>query len=170
VLSGDVDRLEATTSTPERTMHMANGAQWQARWWPSWLILAFVLVVAGCPNANPLGRQAVSGSVTLDGAPLDQGSISFQPTSGAATSAGASIAGGQYSIAQEFGLPPGKYRVVISSGTGGGNGLDATGMPGETATPPKDRIPPEWNTNSKHLVEITESGPGEFNFDIQSRK
>src|SRR5256885_12554328 len=64
--------------------------------------------LAGC-SGNPLGRQAISGSVKVDGVPLEKGTISFQPLENGQTSSGAVIAGGNYSIPRDKGLPPGSY-------------------------------------------------------------
>jgi hypothetical protein len=136
------------------------------------LVLAsvcFVCVLSGC-GSDPLGRHAISGSVTLDGAPVDNGSITFQPTEQATTSSGAMIKGGKYSIARDQGLPVGKYRVAISApkpGTGGD--VPPGEMPGETP-PAVEMIPPEWNVNSNQTIEVKADGPFEFNFEVVSKK
>jgi hypothetical protein len=39
--------------------------------------LLLLVVLAGCGSGNPLGREAVSGSITFGGNPLKQGKISF---------------------------------------------------------------------------------------------
>ncbi len=106
--------------------------------------------------------------MTLNGAPLEQGSISFQPTEGATTSSGAVIAQGAYSISRENGLPPGKYRVVINAvKPGTGVELPEGGMPGdEVGVPPEELIPAEWNTESEHFVEVAASGPNQFVHEI----
>src|SRR5262249_24983052 len=59
------------------------------------------------------GRQAVTGSVMFDDAPLKTGNISFSPTEGQATSGGAVIFNGKYSVPRDNGLLAGKYRVTI---------------------------------------------------------
>jgi len=119
-----------------------------------------------------LGRQAVSGTVTLDGAPLAQGSISFQPTEQGKTSSGAVVSEGQYSIARDQGLPPGKYRVVINAvKPGTGQTLPEGGLPGdETGPPPEELIPADWNTKSENFVEVTDSGAAEFKHEIVTKK
>ena len=126
----------------------------------------------GCGGSDPLGRRAVSGTVTLDGAPLEQGSISFQPTEQGKTSSGAVVNQGEYSIARDQGLPPGKYRVVINAiKPGTGMTLPEGGLPGdEVGTPPEELIPPEWNTKSKNFVEVTDSGATEFKHEIVTKK
>jgi len=124
--------------------------------------------ICGCGGGDSAGRQAISGTVTLDGQALPQGSISFQPMDQGGASAGAVITGGSYSVPQEQGLPPGKYRVVINSG--GGDAVVAPGgMPGdEPAAEAQELVPPEWNTKSDKTIDVTEGGSTKFDFDIKS--
>src|SRR3954453_17607629 len=72
----------------------------------------------GCGGeADSLPRQAVSGTVTMKGAPLPAGMIQFQPTAPhRVTGGGGGIPDGAYSIAKAQGLVPGTYRVSITSG------------------------------------------------------
>src|SRR4051794_15882853 len=80
----------------------------------AWLPLGMAL--AGCGGAtDSLPREAVSGTVTLDGRPLESASIAFDPEGGNAhpTAAGAVINNGAYSIARSDGPTPGRYRVAI---------------------------------------------------------
>jgi hypothetical protein len=133
------------------------------------LILAgFLASSVGCGGDN-LGRQAVSGSVNVDGTPLQKGTINFQPLEKGVGS-GASIEGGKYAMARKNGLPAGKYRVVINApvpGTGGQADLSAP--PGEPPPPPQELIPEDWNAKSEHTIEI-KSGKNEHNFDVQAKK
>lgn len=82
----------------------------------AWIRLAAVglllEVCVGCGSSS--GRQAVTGTVSLDGKPLASGSINFQPTPGLkAPSAGAPIENGRFSIPAAQGLLPGEYQVTI---------------------------------------------------------
>ena len=43
------------------------------------LAVLLATIASGCGPGNPLGRKAVSGTVTLNGAPLPAGSIMFEP-------------------------------------------------------------------------------------------
>src|SRR3954471_10783533 len=47
-----------------------------------------VMALGGC-GGDPLGRHAISGTVTFNGAPLEKGNVSFTPTEKSATSSGA---------------------------------------------------------------------------------
>jgi hypothetical protein len=133
------------------------------------MVLVAFAFVEGCgPHSD--GRQEVSGSIKLKGQPLDQGSITFIPLSDSkATQEGAPIANGHYKIDRQHGLMPGSYRVSITSG----DGRTRADAPPDQAPGPtganiisKDRIPPEYNINSKQDVEVTEKKPNTFNFDI----
>ncbi len=128
------------------------------------LIASAACFLVGCGEADPLNRQSVSGSVTLDGQPLKQGAISFSPAAGGETGGGAAIAGGSYTMSREHGLPPGKYVVRINSAEGGS--ADPNEPPGDVA-PAKELVPASWNTKSKHEIEVVE-GQNDFPFDLKS--
>ncbi len=134
--------------------------------------ICLLCVTWGCGADDPLGRRAVSGVVTLDSAPLADGSIGFEPVEGAATSGGAVVSKGKYAISQEQGLPKGKYRVVINAvKPGTGFTLPPGKMPGEeVGTPPVELIPQSWNTKSKNFIEVTEAGDNAFKHEIVTKQ
>jgi hypothetical protein len=82
--------------------------------WCWWLaILCLTLVGVGCSGD---GRRPVSGSVTVDGDPLEDGIIRFEPLAGTPGSgSGTAIVSGRYALPAEKGLFPGKFRVRIES-------------------------------------------------------
>ena len=76
-------------------------------------LLSFLLIAVGCGGA-PEGppRASVSGKITLDGQPVEGGTIYFVPEKGPMASA--TIAGGSYSIsAGERGPVLGKSTVKV---------------------------------------------------------
>ena len=76
-------------------------------------------VIGGCGGAG--GRQAIEGTVTLDGQPLEKGQITFVPqgdTKG--PTAGAEIVGGKFTIPAVGGPLAGKFRVEITASRPGG--------------------------------------------------
>jgi hypothetical protein len=134
------------------------------------VVSALAIALAGCGGDNPLNRQAVRGSVTLDGAPLDHGTIEFAPQQPGGVGSGAVIEGGTYSIAVANGLPAGKYVVRIYSAEAAPNAVDPKAPPGPgNVTPGKERIPPRYNTKSDQVVEVTAGRPNAFDFKIQSK-
>jgi len=128
------------------------------------LLLVPALLLLGCGAKDPLGRQAVEGKVTFQGAPLDEGMIQFMPRahSGNALASGAPIAKGVYAIPRNRGLPPGEYQVMIFSA----GAATANEQPGALATPKEERIPPEFNSNSKTTITIVAGDAEAFDFDI----
>lgn len=136
-----------------------------AKWWA----VGLIVLVAGCSPANPLGRKALSGTVTLDGKPLDRGAIEFHPVEGGVQS-GALIKDGGYSIPAHEGATPGKYRVVIYD-TYETPPLPPGHMPGDDIPPPpKPKVPPDWNSKSQQFIEVKPAGPFKFSFEIVTKK
>jgi hypothetical protein len=136
------------------------------------MISVFLLSVMGGCGGDAEGRRAISGTVTLDGVPLEEGSIGFEPVERSKISSGAMISKGNYSIARQQGLPPGKYRVEIHAvkpGTGmkrpPGGGLGS-----EKGTPAVELIPASWNRQSEHFIEVTASGPAVFTHEIVTKE
>jgi hypothetical protein len=132
--------------------------------------LCFVWLLGGCTH-DPLGRYAISGSVKVDGAPLQKGNISFQPTQDQRTSSGAVVLGGKFSIPRDGGLAIGQYRVVINAPVPAVNGKVATAeaMPGDPPPPPLELVPSDWNIASKHTIEVKREGPFVFPFEIATK-
>jgi hypothetical protein len=129
--------------------------------------LALAVVLVGCGGQATGDKVAISGKVTLKGQPLDHGTITFTSVDPSKQlMAGGKIQNGQFDIPASEGLPPGRYRVRISSPVGGAQ-VAAGEAPGESDVVAEERIPPEWGARSTQEVEIK---PGErratFNFDI----
>src|SRR5262245_38629621 len=119
-----------------------------------WIAVCVVSSVLGCgPNYG--GRQEVKGTIKLKGQLLDQGQITFMPASGdGATQEGSLITNGAYKIERQFGLLPGKYKVIITAGDGRTRADAPDEPPGPTGANiiSKDRIPPEYNRSEKRRV------------------
>jgi len=144
---------------------------WFARGLLAICLAMLLLLLTGCGSRSD--RLAVSGEVTLDGVPLDEGAIRLTSTGTAKLFAsGATIKNGKFHVPQEKGLPPGTYRVEISSPDTRAPLVVYKGAPGEPALPPTapERIPPEYNFNSKQTVEVTSAGDNDFKFDILRRR
>lgn len=147
----------------------------QFRVWALVLGLALAVLIvcghaAGCGGDNPLGRKAVYGKVTLNGAPLASGAIEFHPLVQSGVQSGGIITDGRYSIAAEQGLTAGKYRVAILDNVPTPP-LPAGHMPGDDLPPsPPPQVPAEWNSQSQQTIDFSADGPYEFNFDINTKK
>jgi hypothetical protein len=131
--------------------------------------VALLVVCAGCGPGNPLGRKAVSGKVTLDDQPLEQGNIAFEPQKKGGVSAGGPITAGQFSIAKKKGLPAGEYLVRIHASAASSK-PDPSQPPGPGAgIAAKELIPEKYNTRSTTVVSVAADKPAEFNFDLKSK-
>ena len=78
-------------------------------------LTALSTAVTGCSRADG-NRAAISGRVTLDGTPIEEGSILFVPVEGAAGNvAGGPIKDGRYKLPPNAGAFVGRNRVEIRS-------------------------------------------------------
>lgn len=120
------------------------------------------LAACGCGPADD--RLRIQGGVQLDGAPLDRGKIRFTPEDGSgARAAGAVIRDGEFDVPRDKGLPPGRYRIEITSPDRSGEMINVGGM-----MVARERIPESYNLRSEHVVELTPSGDNQFIFDIDT--
>lgn len=136
----------------------------------SWIVLAFIcLFCCGC-SQDADGLQAVSGTVNVDGVPVQTGSIRFEPTEGQASFSGAMILDGKYTVPRDNGLLAGKYRVAITAPMPGTIDKGSSqALPGEAPPLAKDLIPPEWNSASTQFIEVKKGGSNTFSFDIPTK-
>jgi hypothetical protein len=132
--------------------------------------IGLLAILTGCGPSSD--RLAVGGEVTLDGAPLDQAAIRLTSIgTGKLIASGGMIQNGEFHIPQEKGLPPGTYLVEISAPDTSVPPVVYKGAPGEPALPPTapERIPPEFNVNSKKTVDVSADSDNHFVFEITSR-
>jgi len=76
---------------------------------------ASLLLFIGCTGTD-LGAE-VSGVVSLDGKPLESGTVVFAPVDGVSNNATSAVnSGGTYQLVSNrtTGLAPGKYRVAVT--------------------------------------------------------
>ena len=76
------------------------------------LITILPIGLSGCSGNN---RQAVEGTITMDGQPMNSGMIDFKPldADNASTSGTSTNEQGHFTIPADKGLLPGRYRVNI---------------------------------------------------------
>lgn len=130
------------------------------------------MTIVGC-GPGPNDRRSISGTVTLDGQPIDGGNIQICPLSAAQNSAsGAMIRAGRYAIRRESGLTPGKYRVRVFWA----EKIDASKIPDPSVSGPrppieiKELIPARYNTASELTIDVQENGPNTFDFALSSAR
>jgi hypothetical protein len=128
-------------------------------------IFAIVSIIAlsGCTGGQ---GAAVSGAVTLDGAPLDEATITFVPqTGGQRQAAWAPVNGGKYDIASSNGLGTGQFRVEIRAVRSSSEQAN----PNEpTLSTAKDIVPAKYNTKSELTAEI-KPGKNLADFDLKTK-
>lgn len=133
------------------------------------IVAGVLLAAAGCGPASD--RLPISGEVTLDGAPLDSGSIHLTSKGGERLAAtGASIVNGEFQIPQEKGLPPGTYFVEISAPDTAAPLVSYQAGPGQPRLPPTapERVPAAYNAN--RTIEVTVDADNHFKFEIDRRR
>ena len=133
-------------------------------------LLCLVCLAAGCGESRQLG--AVSGRVTLDGQPLADARVNFQPLSAKRDpgigSFGKTNANGEYSLTlideKAEGAFVGKHRVMIKAvAAGAGDPADDKQRAGG------DRVPPEYNIKSTLTFEV-KPGHNTADWKLETKK
>ncbi|MFO0956075.1 MAG: hypothetical protein U0800_01265 [Isosphaeraceae bacterium] len=147
------------------------------------LAIATALTLSGC-GSDGLPRERISGKVTLDGRPVDSGSITFLPTASDApgTGAEAPIRAGAFDVPAAQGPIPGTYLVLVSSpvpdasraapkrkARGVAEDTSGTGTPEAAEVPLRESIPEEYNTKSTLKAEVKSGGPNTFEFPLTTK-
>ena len=129
---------------------------------------AVLAVVTGCGGAPETVQ--VSGKMTFDGAPVDDGQIEFEPQ-GAGRMAFAIVSAGQYATSKDRGVQPGKYlvRITASRPTGKRAETDAFIRDEAAATINEQFVPAKYNSASQLEIEITPGEAMEHDFDLTSK-
>ncbi|WP_143393293.1 hypothetical protein [Fimbriiglobus ruber] len=125
-------------------------------------LVASVALLAGCG-----GSARLEGTVTLDGQPVDGGTIAFTPAGGQKSNLAGRIANGKYVIENAGTLAPGTYKVEINWPKKTGNMIPNKNDPGTQVDEVKQAIPMEYNTQSKLTAEL-KSGVNTNNFELKS--
>lgn len=122
-------------------------------------------LVCGCGGGDRVPRGGIEGSVSFDGTPVEQGTISFVPaegTKGPATYA--TITNGRYAIAAEDRGPVvGKHRVKIEAFRDMGKKHPVKGVPLLEQV-----VPARFNTTTTLVVEINQ-GRNVRDFELRSK-
>jgi len=132
-----------------------------------WLTLGACLpLTAGCNEAS--NRRGLEGTVTLDGAPLAEGSIAFVPwpeTKG--PPAGGPIRDGSYQVSRDGGTFVGKFSVSIKASRR--TGRKEHDSMGNLVDQFVQYIPRRYNRDTRLNAEVTDSGPNRFDFELDSK-
>ena len=101
----------------------------------------FLTLLVGCSESDSSGRPktyTASGTVTLNGQPLEGATVNFYPMEGSGSAIGMTDANGKYTLTtytSNDGAVPGQYKVSITKYEGGA-------APKATNTPPPGTLAP----------------------------
>jgi hypothetical protein len=117
--------------------------------------------LAGCGGGDGPELGYVEGTVTLDGQPLPEAQVEFQPQGEGRPSYGETDAGGRFEL--QFGVDQpgamvGTHTVRITTG-----GMESTGDGPPTII--EEKVPPQYNTETQ-LEKTVEPGSNEFEFTL----
>jgi len=130
------------------------------------LFVGCVLLV-GCSKSVGLERVIVSGKVTYQGQPVNQGSIRFVPVQGSkGPASAATIEHGTYEVKASGGVPIGTHRVEIQATRPTGEPKpDHLNYLDNVKEPVGQYLPPKYNTNSELTLNV-ETGR-RMNYDFK---
>lgn len=135
-------------------------------------LVCLCLAACGCSRRTYEGprRFPLSGKVTVDGSPLDVGTISFVPKSGDGARqrvCGGPIMDGVYSIPEDAGANAGPYRVEIRWNRKTGKKYRDPDS-GEEYEERKEGLPAKYHQQSELAVEVSATRTT-FDFDLKSQ-
>jgi hypothetical protein len=126
------------------------------------MLEASLFLALGCGGRDDLGR--VSGTITLDGEPLADANVQFEPlTPGGSTSYGKTNSSGNYELMfsrSTTGASLGETRVRITT-------FDIVSRDGRDVGLP-EKVPAKFNTESELIVKVA-PGSNDLDFDLETK-
>ena len=131
---------------------------------PRCFVMVALVWLVGCGGGGDgMERVDVSGTVTYQGQPVQEGSITFDPQGGGPV-AGAQITGGKYQATGRGAVPVGNYIVRISATVEDRENWVEDAMP---YPPTKELLPRKYNHESDLQREIPSGARNlEMNFEL----
>lgn len=122
--------------------------------------LMLILMATGCGSSKPI----MEGTVTLDGTPIEKGTIVLMPAGGKGQPAGGGIEAGRYS----FPATPGTLQVIIKANRKDGKMPDPM-SPGSGAMIDRyvNYVPERYNEKTELTVTI-KPGTNKQDFQLES--
>lgn len=128
------------------------------------LTIGLIVGLTGCGQDTGPALGDVTGTVTLDGKPLPEASVTFYPADDGRPSQGTTDETGKYTLmftGTKEGAMVGQHSVQVE-----------VGVPtGESDTPPVSRVPQlpaKYNKNTELTAEV-ERGSNTVDFDLTSK-
>ena len=132
------------------------------------LLGALALVVAGCSGG--LERIPVSGTITLDGKPVEGAAVVFSPVGGGPPASGTTNAQGEFDLktANQPGAVPGEHYVTVTKQTM--HGITPDGMPGPGGIRVEWHVPERYSKSKTSGLKATvSSDQRELTFPLTSK-
>lgn len=123
-----------------------------------------VMLLVGCSGAEYPGppRYPVSGSVSLNGKPIEAGNITFRADGEATRSASGAIENGKYSIEEKQGPTEGQYTVEILGYEEVGELKDE-----DLGVATRQIVPVQFNESSSLSATISADDVNKLDFDLK---
>jgi hypothetical protein len=142
----------------------------RSRLWLLGIIVGLLVIGAGFWASGLLGgstKHEVLGKVTLDGQPMEQGSILLVPTdANTGTATGGTISHGKYLLTGRQAPAPGEYKVEIRATKKSGKMVQkARGRPGELMDEMVEAVASRFNSESQLRV-VAKSKRTIADFDV----
>jgi hypothetical protein len=128
--------------------------------WPA--ALAVLLASLGCSSGNDLPE--VTGAVSIDGQPVEKGSISFIPADGQGPTTGAEIVAGKYTSQAPLGVS--KVEIRVPKVVGKRRLYDTPDSPVQDLM---EEVLPEKYNEKTELRFDAQPGKNEKNWDLQTK-
>jgi len=139
------------------------------RCWALVVSAASIVVVSGCGSGGTASTEEVTGTVTYNGAPVADASVTFTPEAGRPAT-GITDAGGKFTLTTfttDDGAVPGMHKVSIAP-----NASQIPPMPGTpeaaVAAAGKPPFPPRYSNpeTSGLTADVKEGGDNDFTFGM----
>ncbi|XZE51780.1 hypothetical protein SH139x_003445 [Planctomycetaceae bacterium SH139] len=134
----------------------------------NWSLIATLLI--GCCGCSPAGpaRQAVSGTVSLDGKAATDIKLVFIPLGGNQVGAVADVENGQFQLSAEHGPSAGAYDVVVETVQPELEDFESLRQAGETPFS-TTKIANKYLKRGELRADVQADGANAFTFEITSR-
>ncbi len=142
-------------------------------------IFVFLAIFAGCatkwPDDYPARFEPVTGTITLDGKPLEHVQVTFVPMrEGGVLATGETDASGKYRLSyyKSTGTPAGEYRAILSYRTDP-KGIPITKAMNSSLLMPLEvsqaveRLPEKYSTKESELKATVREGENVIDFAIE---
>jgi hypothetical protein len=132
------------------------------------LVLACgMLFLSGCGSDRP--TAPASGTVKMNGKPLANAALTFQPIGGGMASTGITDASGRYTLnflySEDEGAIVGTHRVIIRTHKKAANTEDTSNDRADPSA--RDPIPRRYNDASELTMEVPAEGTDSADFDLK---